>query len=787
MLNGTDRTDQWLHWIKRVHGVTVAAACVSVPLIYAPVFSSYFVPKQALLFVFCALSLALWMVHCSLERECVLPDVRWLRPLGLYLVFAALSLVQAVNTYAGVEELARQMALWAVALSVALYSDERTLRLVVGAVAGTALTASLLGILQYAGIHWIPAPHERYGNLGVSTFGNTNFAAHYLDIAIPFLLGAALASKRIWQRALIWFSVLSCAYYMLLTQSRGGWIALAVGLCFLGWKVGRRTVRHISLSMMLALGIVAGVAGEIALRSTYDGNNTESFLRGWQGLADRVVERVETLGDAKHISINQRRLIWADTVDLIKDRPWWGVGIGNYAVALPTYRTVERHEEWRPYLGGAFPLRPQYAHNEYLTVWAESGLWSLLSWMAVWITVAMRSWTTVTACQDERRQILLWSMWAALLAASIHACFSFNLHDPTSSLHLWVLVGLLEAQRAGGVRKWTIPSWMRSALVLGALVSLGGSLYWGASTLMGDYYYFQGKRYYYAAGQPNRSYLAFRNAVNWRESSANYQHMLGFAALHIGRLGEAEHALERSLDLNPNSPEGMRLLGQVFDRQGRAERGVDLLSRASELEPLRADGYERLAHSLREAARLESAPESVGRLREREIQAWRQALALAPSNANYALGLGLALSGAGRRDEAVAALEKAERLDARNAIIMGNLGALYLQIGRRERAEVLLTRAAEADPQRAEWWGNLGLLYSAQGELERAEKVVREAVARSPEAAIWHVQLVDLLINQGKVNLAWQAVAQGIQHHPSHEGLLKRAQAIAHTAQKGER
>ena len=208
-------------------------------------------------------------------------------------------------------------------------------------------------------------------------------------------------------------------------------------------------VRHISLSMMLALGIVAGVAGEIALRNTYDGNDTESILRGWQGLADRVAERVETLGDAKHISINQRRLIWADTMDLIEDRPWWGVGIGNYAVALPTYRTVERHEEWRPYLGGAFPLRPQYAHNQYLTVWAESGLWSLLSWMAVWITVAIRSWTTVTACQDERRQILLWSIWAAMLAAFIHACFSFNLHDPTSSLHLWVLVGLPEAQRAG--------------------------------------------------------------------------------------------------------------------------------------------------------------------------------------------------------------------------------------------------------------------------------------------------------------------------------------------------
>jgi Tfp pilus assembly protein PilF len=118
---------------------------------------------------------------------------------------------------------------------------------------------------------------------------------------------------------------------------------------------------------------------------------------------------------------------------------------------------------------------------------------------------------------------------------------------------------------------------------------------------------------------------------------------------------------------------------------------------------------------------------------------------------------------------------------------MGNLGALYLQLGRRERAESLLKRAAEGDPQRAEWWGNLGLLYSAQGQFEQAEKVIREAVARSPGTATWHVQLVDLLLRLEKVELAWQAVYKGIQHHPSHGGLLKRAQAIARTVQKGER
>ena len=781
------RTSCWLSRIIVVHEWAVVAACVAVPLIYAPFFSSYLIPKQALLSVFCALCVFLWMVYCALKRAYILPHVSWLWPLGLYLFFATLSLIQAANVYAGIEELARQVGLWGIALSIVLFFRPRAPRLVLGAVTATALIASVLGILQYAGVHWIPVPQERYGDLGVSTFGNPNFAAHYLDIVIPLLLGAALASKIIWERIILWFAVLSCGYYMLLTQSRGGWIAVAVGLCFLGWKLGRRTVRHISLKIGIVLCLMAGIAGEIALRNTYDRTDSEDFYRGWKGLAEQVVERVETLADAKHISIHQRRLIWADTMDLITDRPWWGVGIGNYAIALPEYRTAERHEEWRPYLGGPFPLRPNYAHNEYLTVWAESGIWALLSWMSVWIMVAIQGWKTATACRDERRQILLWSAWSALLTAFIHACFSFNLHDPTSSLHFWVLVGLLNAQNTGEMKKWSTPSWMRSIPALGALMCFALSIYWGVSMLMGDYYYFQGKRYYYAAGQPNRSYLAFRNAVEWRGKNAKHQHMLGFTALHIGRLDEAEQALELSLQLDPNSPEAMRLLGQVFHQQDRAERGLELMRRASELEPMRADGYEWLARALKEAARLESDSEQAAALREREIRAWRRARALVPSYAGYALGLGLSLNRAGRLGEAVIALEEAAQLDADNAFIMGNLGALYIQLGRSARAESLLKRAAEEDSQRAEWWGNLGLLYSAQGQLEQAEKVIREAVARSPEAAIWHVQLVDLLLRQRKIELAWQAVARGMQNHPSHDGLLKRAQAIARTAQKGER
>ena len=62
--------------------------------------------------------------------------------------------------------------------------------------------------------------------------------------------------------------------------------------------------------------------------------------------------------------------------------------------------------------------------------------------------------------------------------------------------------------------------------------------------------------------------------------------MLGFTALHIGRLDEAEQALE-AVYFDPNSPEAMQLLGQVFTSK-TAERGLEPMRRASGLKPMRA-------------------------------------------------------------------------------------------------------------------------------------------------------------------------------------------------------
>lgn len=778
MLSSVYQEDS-LQWIGRLQRAAAAAACVLVALSYAPFFSDYMIAKRVLVLASCALMAGLWLLRCALQGGLAVPGARWLLPWSVYVVLAAVSLGWADNLYMGFEALCRRVGLGVVALSVALAFHQRIPWSILIAVAATAFITSALGVLQFAGIHLIPMPHARFGNLGISTFGNLNFVAHYLEIAIPLTLGAALARRAVWQRVALWSCALISGYYMLLTESRGGWIALGCALVFFAWHAGRRMGQRVPWKGVLPALLVLAAVGEFSLRAMHSGE-------GLAHLAERVAQRMGTLADAKHISIDQRRLVWLDTVELIEDNFWAGVGMGNYAIAVPEYRTVERHREWQKYIN-ILPHRPYYAHNEYLEIWSESGIAALLAWLLTIAVVFFTGWRAALHQDSAERRIVLWALLAALLATLVHSLFSLNLRDPTAALHFWVAVGLIEAVRGAPQRTWALAAWSRVGCLALAAVLCAGSLYWSVGTLLGDYYYFQGQKRYYDVWQPNRAYLAFRRAVAWRESDFRHQHMLGMMALRIDRLAEAEAALLRSVQLHPTNAGALRLLGETLYWRGSADEGVKVLQRAIALEPLHADGYAWLARSLQVQARLTADRERAAAARARGLEAWRQALGLAPENDDYLVGLGLGLADAGQYDEAIEVLERAAQVHADDGVVLGNLGAIYLRQKRLERAEELLEGAAQRDPQRAEWWGNLGLLYEEKGQLDKAADAMAKAAERAPDQIAWHVRLVDILLRQGRLQQALQRAVQGLEHHPDSATLTEFVQDIMRRVQKGER
>lgn len=730
---GEGRSEALVYLLEALLKVGVAGVVVVIPLLYGPNFSDYMIPKVAALHVMVALLVGIWLVKAAAEGRLRLERSPLYFPFLAYLALSLLSLVFAQNLGQGAEVLLTQAWLFAFCVLVFHnFRDSETACRLLWTVVLTGLLVSGLGLLQYNGIHLIPIP-KTYANLPVSTLGNPNFVAHYLNVVIPLALALLAVRKRIWERALLCAALAVTGGHMVLTQSRGGWLATGCGLLVLGYLSLRK--KRIKWGMWLATVVVVAALVSPAAEMVLD----NVYLEGEDSLYDRVVqlaersrERVLSSFEGNDFSISQRRIIWSDTLDLIRAHPWLGVGPGNYELFLPAYRSVPRHRVWKELMGKRTHV-PYHAHNEYLEIWAESGLFGLAA--ALWLLggVLWLGFRFLSARQESATRAISCGCLAGMVATLVHCLFSFNLQDPVSAVHFWLLGGLLIGINKGGRadeetagdaaflcdRPLNRPLRL-SAAILALLITAGGG-YVALCITAGDYYYFQGL-YQNRIGHPNRASLAFRQAIERRSYDFRYYHMLGLMELKGRRFAAAESVLRQSAELHPNNAPALRLLGRALYWRGKGEEAVSVLRRATQLAPLVPETYSWLALAYRQQGQHPQA-----------IESWKQAISFHPEDSGLLSSLSVEYVKGGSLEEATAVLEQAIRSNPRSGQIQGNLGGVYLTAGRTEEAEAALRRATELEPEQVEWRLNLAKLYVRQGRLEMAQEQVAQALERYPD------------------------------------------------------
>ena len=169
---------------------------------------------------------------------------------------------------------------------------------------------------------------------------NNDFALA-LAMGVPMMLLIGRSEKReILRRALV-LCVPLTAITIALTHSRGGFLALVMGLCVLVWR-SRNKLAGFSVMALISL------AALFAAPASY-------------------VERIGSISEYEQDDSAQARFAaWRTAGVMIQANPIFGVGFGRFQ---------DNYEKYDPAgkLGALKEHGSHVAHNSYLQIWAECG------------------------------------------------------------------------------------------------------------------------------------------------------------------------------------------------------------------------------------------------------------------------------------------------------------------------------------------------------------------------------------------------------------------------------
>ncbi|MBX7246570.1 MAG: O-antigen ligase family protein [Candidatus Sumerlaeaceae bacterium] len=488
--------------------------------------------------------------------------------LALLLFWAGVSTIWATNKFEAHKGWLMVAGNTAVAFLALMTSSQRGFDFRRAAVWVSLVTTicAIYAFLQRAGIEPLNLFHrspsttfELIPNFPASTFGNGNFAAHFLVPALLLIVGAALSSAG-QIRWLLLIGAVTGSAFLLLTQSRGGVLTLLIGLSVLGiaFPLAKRPVRLRPL-LISGLAIAAVIAG--------------SFV---SGTAQRFLQSPP---QGETSTARYRELIWRDTARMIADRPMLGTGIGNYDVGIMAYASESLLQQQT----GAFASeRVNRAHNDYLDIAAELGLPGLILLLAALACVGLAAWRSIRSGNMAHLGAI-----SAVFATCLYCLIDFPLNNPASSLLFWTLAGaLVGTQTHNNFRRpahtASSTSIIPIALMLWALalpLTLPAHRYLISETLNRTGFSLRN------ASRDQAAIEAFQQSLRVAPDNRETYPLLTTSLRRTSRLAEAQQAARKWIELEPDFSTAHNTLGFALAADGKTTDSIPCFERALQLAP----------------------------------------------------------------------------------------------------------------------------------------------------------------------------------------------------------
>ena len=522
------------------------------PLVFYPWVTTFCITKQTvaqLLLLAAALLWTIWLLTAKGR-----PSLR--SPLTLPIIAFAIACLISLTNSDSFYDSAHGLALWGgyilVYFIVISVVSKGWSKILLGASLLAGFLAAGYLIFQFYGVDfpfWLEI--EGRGRL-FSTFGNPNYVAGYLIGTLPLAFIGFISLKAKLGKMVLAGSIIVSYTAILMTYTRASWLGLLAAALLTGVLVA--FYRGNGLFKRNRSWLVGLAAILLAITVVY---STENPLN-WEGR--NIMARAATGFDiAQH---QPRLLIWRSAIEIGRQHPFIGAGIGTFGVNYSAAQGRVLAQE------NARHLIPQAkksinAHNDPLHLFAETGIIGLFA--AAWLIVVFYAGSLHgLRRRDINARLLLIGLMGGALAILFHSLFSFPFHIIPNGMLFWLFLGVswvtirksrVESQES---RHSTQDSGLRTQ---GTRLLTRKILRWFVLI-------------------PVIVVVLFLGMTTVRLFQADIQLKAGSILTRLGMFSEAVAAFEEAARLSPRSGRIQATLGAMYNFKGDHPNAILALNRA---------------------------------------------------------------------------------------------------------------------------------------------------------------------------------------------------------------
>ena len=403
-----------------------------------------------------------------------------------------------------------------------------------------SLIESIYGVLQYYGFDiFHSGGYKSYESNVVGTFGSANSMGGFLAAVLPFNIYLFIKQSEKVKKFVYVTGTMIVLWALVLTLSRGAWIALCCGLFFLFFpliikfwnsKLKVKINKYILIILILVI-VVSALLGIFYI-------NKDSALG--------------------------RIFIWKVSREMIKDFSFFGVGYGNYGYKYLDYQAeFFSNPSNVKYYDKAVSIKD--AHSEIIHVLAETGILGLIFFLLIFI-IFFYTGFLITKSRSNKDQLLIKSFIASMLIITIHSMVDCVLHSLPITLIFYFILAVISLKikktdipyesfnkginkkMVGIYRKTNIEFILRSNFIVSLLgiLLLGINCYHIINKSLGYIHWKEGQNAVYSHNW-EKGIEEYEKELKFLPDNGELQFHLGAAYSYTGRSKEAIKLLNQSL------------------------------------------------------------------------------------------------------------------------------------------------------------------------------------------------------------------------------------------------